>query len=269
MKARRDVYQAIADPTRREIINLIVTQPYNVNAIAEKFDMTRQAVSLHVKILEDCGLIVIKQSGRERFCELQAEQLDEVATWISQSKTLWLNRFEKINQYLNEVKPKAMENNKKDLLITHLFDAPIELVFNAWTDPEQLKHWYAPDGCSIEFKAIEVKVGGEFHSCIHDPVHGDCWIKGTYQEVTKNEKLVFSMELSNEQGIAVSANDAGKSEDWPEALITTVTFSPVGDQTKITLHQTVAETEARKTGAYQSWFSMFDRLSTILVSQTP
>lgn len=161
-----------------------------------------------------------------------------------------------------------MENNKKDLLIIHMFDAPLELVFNAWTDPEQLKQWYAPDGCSIEFKAIEVKVGGIFHSCIHDPVHGDCWIKGTYQEVTKNEKLVFSMELSNEQGIAVSANDAGKSEDWPEALITTVTFSPVGNQTKITLHQTVAETEARKTGAYQSWFSMFDRLNNMLVGQT-
>lgn len=107
MKARRDVYQAIADPTRREIINLIVTQPYNVNAIAEKFDMTRQAISLHVKILEDCGLIIVKQNGRERFCELQIEQLDEVASWIAQSKTLWVNRFEKLDQFLNKVKTKS------------------------------------------------------------------------------------------------------------------------------------------------------------------
>ena len=69
MKTRRDVYYAIADPTRREIISLIAAQPHNVNSIAERFDMTRQAVSLHVQILEDCGLLVVKKTGRERFCE--------------------------------------------------------------------------------------------------------------------------------------------------------------------------------------------------------
>ena len=157
-----------------------------------------------------------------------------------------------------------MEKSKRDLLITHLFDAPRELVFNAWTDPEELKHWYAPDGCTIEFKTITVKVDGEFHSCIHDPVHGDCWIKGIYQEVQFPEKLVFTMILSNEDGDTVNANAAGKAEDWPQAIVTTVTFTTIGDQTKVTLHQTVAEEEAKKTGAYQSWFSMFDRLNIVL-----
>lgn len=157
-----------------------------------------------------------------------------------------------------------MKENNEELTITHLFDAPVEMVFGAWTDPEQLKHWYAPDGCTIEFKSIQVKVGGEFHSCIHDPVHGDCWIKGIYHEVSFPEKLVFSMVLSNELGVVVTANEAGKSEDWPQAIITTVTFSPIGQQTKVTLHQTVALAEAKKTGAYQSWFSMFDRLSALL-----
>ncbi len=109
MKARRDVYQAIADPTRREIINLLAAQPYNVNSIAEKFDMTRQAISLHVKILVDCGLITIKQSGRERFCEVNLDQLDEVTTWVEQSRKLWVRRFEKLDQYLTEVKAKNDE----------------------------------------------------------------------------------------------------------------------------------------------------------------
>jgi uncharacterized protein YndB with AHSA1/START domain len=159
-----------------------------------------------------------------------------------------------------------MQKNKEDLLITHVFDAPRELVFNAWTNPEQLKHWYAPDGCTIEFKSIEVKVGGEFHSCIHDPLHGECWIKGTYLEAIFPEKLVFTMILSDAQGNVVSAGDAGKPEDWPQAIRTTVTFAAVGEQTKITLHQTVAEAEARKTGAYQSWLSMFDRLNAIVTT---
>lgn len=159
-----------------------------------------------------------------------------------------------------------MKNNSKELLITHLFNASPERVFEAWTDPEHLKHWYAPEGCTVEFKKIEVKVGGEFHSCIHDPVHGPCWIKGRYQEVVVPEKLVFSMILSNENGDNVSANEAGKSDEWPEAIVTTVTFSPVGNQTKVTLHQTVAESEAKKTGAYQSWFSMFDKLNATLIN---
>lgn len=156
-----------------------------------------------------------------------------------------------------------MEKNK-ELLITHLFDAAPELVFKAWTDPAHLEHWYAPEGCTIVFKAIDVRIGGKFHSVINDPVHGDCWIIGVYQEVKAPEKLIFSMVLSNEQGEPVSASVAGKSDEWPEAIITTVTFTAVGKQTKVVLHQTVNELEAKKTGAYQSWFSMFDRLQTCL-----
>lgn len=152
----------------------------------------------------------------------------------------------------------------KELLITHLFDASPELVFQAWTDPEHLQHWYAPDGCTIAFKSIDVREQGTFHSCIYDPVHGECRIKGSYTEVKSPEKLVFSMILTNAAGDDVNSLAAGKPEDWPEAIITTVTFSPVGNQTKVTLHQTVAEAEAKKTGAYQSWLKMFDRLQARL-----
>lgn len=110
MKTRRDVYQAIADPTRREIINLIAAQPHNINAIAEKFDVTRQAISLHLKILSDCGLVAIKQNGRDRYCEAKLEQLDEVVSWVDQSKKLWKNRFGKLDKYLQDVKNK--QNDK-------------------------------------------------------------------------------------------------------------------------------------------------------------
>ncbi len=155
---------------------------------------------------------------------------------------------------------------EKELLITHLFDASRETVFKAWTDPEILKLWYAPDGCTIEFKYIDTTEGGKFHSCIHDPVHGECWIKGTYLEVSAPQKLVFAMALSDEQGNLVSSAVAGKSEDWPEETITTVTFEPVGQQTKVTVHQTVAEEEAKKTGAYQSWIKMFNKLNVLIKS---
>lgn len=154
----------------------------------------------------------------------------------------------------------------KELFITHLFDAPRELVFQAWTDPEQLKHWYAPDGCTIEFKTITVKEGGTFHSCIHDPIHGQCWIKGVYQKVIFPEKLVFTGVLTNEQGQNVQSAESGKPEDWPVEIITTVIFTSIGNQTSLSIHQTVPEEDAKQTGAYQSWIKMFNRLNQLIAA---
>ncbi|MES2828826.1 MAG: SRPBCC domain-containing protein [Bacteroidota bacterium] len=157
-----------------------------------------------------------------------------------------------------------MKSDEKELLISHLFDAPQNVVFAAWTDPEQLKHWYAPDGCSIEFKSIDVNSGGDFHYCIHDPVHGPCWIIGTYLEIVQDQKLVFTMVMSNEAGDKVSSVANGKVEDWPESHVATVTFEPIGARTKMTIHQTVSEEKAKETGAYQSWIKMFNKLNLLL-----
>jgi DNA-binding transcriptional ArsR family regulator len=104
MKARRDVYQAIADPTRRAIINMIAAKPHNVNTIAEQFDMTRQAVSLHVKVLTDCGLVVIKQRGRDRFCEAQLDQLSEVSVWLDQLRKHFESKLDSLETYLDKLK---------------------------------------------------------------------------------------------------------------------------------------------------------------------
>lgn len=114
MEARRDVFQAIADPTRREIIGLLAQQSLNLNTIAEQFDVTRQAVSLHVKILQECGLIVIKQQGRERYCEAKLEGLNEVSQWIAQYKEHWEKKFDSLEQYLDKLqKTKKYAKRKK------------------------------------------------------------------------------------------------------------------------------------------------------------
>ncbi|WP_349318784.1 metalloregulator ArsR/SmtB family transcription factor [Chitinophaga sp. MM2321] len=110
---RRDVYQAIADPTRREIIAQIAQQPLNLNAIAETFDISRQAVSRHIKILTECELIVIRQKGRERYCEAKLEKLHEVADWVAQYSEHWKSRFNALDNYLNEVQTKTKKDGKK------------------------------------------------------------------------------------------------------------------------------------------------------------
>jgi DNA-binding transcriptional ArsR family regulator len=113
MEARRDVFQAIADPTRRQIINMISHRPLNLNAVAEKFDMTRQAVSLHVKILEECGLIVLKQQGRERFCEARLEKLGEVSDWIEQYRQHFEQKLDSLEKYLDKLQKQRKHGKRK------------------------------------------------------------------------------------------------------------------------------------------------------------
>ena len=114
MEARRDVFQAIADPTRRQIIDIIAKEPLNLNSVAEKFDMSRQAVSLHIKILEECGLIMLRQEGRERYCEVKFDKLNEVSVWVDQYKQYWEQKLDSMEKYLNKLqKNKSNGKSKK------------------------------------------------------------------------------------------------------------------------------------------------------------
>ncbi|QEH39405.1 helix-turn-helix transcriptional regulator [Chitinophaga sp. XS-30] len=106
MAPTRDVFQAIADPTRRQIIGMLAGKSLNVNAIAQEFDMTRQAVSLHIQFLNDCGLIVIKQQGRERYCEARLERLNEVTDWVDQYRKYWDNKLDSLEGYLAKIQKK-------------------------------------------------------------------------------------------------------------------------------------------------------------------
>ena len=101
MIARRDVFQAIADPTRREIIALVAGKPKNLNAIAENFQVSRPAISQHIKILVECGLITINQQGRERFCEARLNQLSEVSDWIEEQRKFWTVKLDALEKFLD------------------------------------------------------------------------------------------------------------------------------------------------------------------------
>jgi DNA-binding transcriptional ArsR family regulator len=90
---RRDTFQAIADPTRRDILARLAHQSLNVNSVGENFDVSRAAIYKHLKILAECGLIEIKQQGRERFCEAKMEKLNEVTTWVDQYRKIWEQRL--------------------------------------------------------------------------------------------------------------------------------------------------------------------------------
>jgi len=104
MIERRDVYQAIADPTRRMIIQKLSGGALNIGQIVEDSGITRQGIAKHLKVLNECGMITLTQKGREQFCEARLDKLDEVVDWVNESRKLWGQRLAKLDKFLVETK---------------------------------------------------------------------------------------------------------------------------------------------------------------------
>lgn len=104
MEIRRDIFQAIADPTRRAIIGLIAIQAMTPNALAEHFHTSRQAVSKHIKILTECELVKQEQQGREIYYSLELEKMKEIDKWLEQFREIWETRFNQLDEVLSTIK---------------------------------------------------------------------------------------------------------------------------------------------------------------------
>jgi DNA-binding transcriptional ArsR family regulator len=113
MQTRRDVFQAIADPTRRDIINLIAHNSMNLNSIAENFDVSRPAISQHIKILIECGLVIIRKQGRERFAEAALQPLSQVNDWIEPFRTQLEEKYQALDDVLEHLKKESKKKSKK------------------------------------------------------------------------------------------------------------------------------------------------------------
>src|SRR5882757_6906032 len=105
---RRDVFQGIADPTRRAIINLVAQNPLTLNAVANQFDVSRPAISRHIRILIECGLVTVSRQGRERHCQANLRQLQEVSEWIEPYHAFWTGKLGALNSFLAKDKSKLI-----------------------------------------------------------------------------------------------------------------------------------------------------------------
>jgi DNA-binding transcriptional ArsR family regulator len=106
---RQDIFHAIADPTRRAILSLIAIQALTPNTMAEKFDMSRQAVSKHIKVLHECGMIKPEQSGREIYYHFNAKKMQELDNWLAQFRQNWETQFNQLDEVLSTIKNKKNE----------------------------------------------------------------------------------------------------------------------------------------------------------------
>lgn len=176
-----------------------------------------------------------------------------------------------------------------DLVITRTFDAPRELVFNLWTQSASLERWYAPDGCTISFPKLDVRLGGAFHSHLRTPDGYDCWCMGEYQDIARPERLAFTFSRADEHGNLVAPADTGMHPDWPaERLVylgmaedahacggglpprtaVTVSFAEKNLKTTLTIHtrlETAFDREAAISQGFNTgWAGSLDSLGTHL-----
>lgn len=271
---RRDVFQAIADPTRREIIQLLAKEPMNLNAVADRFAVSRPAISKHIKVLTECGLIQIRRQGRERFCEARTEKLKEVAQWVGQYQALWDEKIDQLENYLatlqsNSISNPMDQNNDFTFVSTYELNAPRELVFQAWTQAEHLAGWFGPKGMTLKVISLDLRPGGMFHYEIRMPSGDMMYGRFIYGVIAPPERLEYITSFADANGNPVHHP---LSPDWPLEIFSVVTFEEIDGKTKMTLsakahNASDTEKQAFETGAgslKQGWAGTIQQLHSYL-----
>src|SRR5690349_15464403 len=126
----------------------------------------------------------------------------------------------------------AGEQGRQEVLITRLFDAPLELVWQAWTDPQHFMLWWGPKDYTCPFCQIDLHVGGKYLNCMRSPTGKEYWGTGTFLEIVPMQHLMFTDSFADEQGNVVPASYYGMSTDYPLEMLVTVTFEEVDGKTK-------------------------------------
>lgn len=156
----------------------------------------------------------------------------------------------------------------RTLRITRIINAPRERVWQAWTDPEQIKKWWGPAGFTAPHAESDLRAGGTFLYAMHGPAgtefDKDMWSGGEYREVIPMEKIVATDNFTDEHGNVISPNDAGMPGEWPEEMVVTVTFEDTDDgKTRLTLEHT-GHPEEMAEMAEQGWNQSLDKFEAVL-----
>jgi uncharacterized protein YndB with AHSA1/START domain len=163
-------------------------------------------------------------------------------------------------------KKTAKKTEKGELVITRIFDAPRELVWKTWTEPERVKHWWGPEGFTAPFCRIDLRVGGTYLYCMQSPVGREYWSTGVYREIVLPERIVCTDSFSDEKGNVVPASHYGMGADWPRELVVTVTFEEQGGRTKFTLRHAGFPSGEMRDLAGDGWNTSLDKLAESLRS---
>jgi uncharacterized protein YndB with AHSA1/START domain len=167
------------------------------------------------------------------------------------------------------MKMAKMENmigkcTEEDFTINWIFNAPRELVFKAWTEPERLMKWWGPRGFSTPVAKIDLRPGGKYYNCMRSPEGRDFCSTGVFREVKAPERLVYTDSFADHKGDPVSPSLYGMDPAWPQEVLTDVTFTELGGMTRISVHSAVPRSLAERQMAPQGWAESMVKLAEYL-----
>jgi uncharacterized protein YndB with AHSA1/START domain len=158
----------------------------------------------------------------------------------------------------------ATKTCEDEIVITRFFDAPRELAWRAWTEPELVKQWWGPKNYTAPSVAIDLRVGGKYLYCMRSPEGRDIWITGVYREIARPERIVSTDSFADEKGNVVPATYYGMSKDFPAELLVTVTFEVQATRTKLTLRHTGFPPGDTSDSARAGWNESLDKYASVL-----
>lgn len=161
----------------------------------------------------------------------------------------------------------AKKSSDQVLLITRTFDAPIDLVFKAWTDPDRVMKWWGPKDFTCPFCRIDLRLGGTYLYCMRSSDGKNYWGTGTYLEIIEPEHIVYTDNFADENGNIVSPKSYGLSADWPNEAIIKVDFSEDSDKTILTLQHSPIKPGKERDMCRDGWNELLDKLADYLANE--
>ena len=158
----------------------------------------------------------------------------------------------------------APTTEERVLVVERVFDAPRELVWKAWTDPESVMRWWGPKGFTSPACQIDLRVGGRYLWCMRSPEGQDLWSTGVYREIVEPERIVCTNSFADADGNPVPASHYGITEDLPLETLSTLTFEEHEGKTKLTLRTEGLPAGEMRKGANAGWNEAFDKLAAYL-----
>lgn len=240
-----DVLKATSDTTRRAILTTLVQEgPSRVTDLAAYFDMSLNAVSKHIKVLEAAGLVERRTAGRVHYISVNMDPVRLIDGWFSQLRSIWELRLEKLDKLLSE------EEDMTDLTLTvkRRINAPAKKIFDAWLDPKMMAKYMVPDASfSVPNAEIDPKVGGRFSFIVkkdNETPHA-----GTYQVIDRYTKIAFTWE----------------SPFVPDGSHVTITFTPADNgATDVELTHVKFSSEQSRDGHLRVWGVILDTVGALV-----
>lgn len=257
------VFQALADPTRRELVAALTRGPASVSSLARPFDMTLSAVMQHLQVLIDSGLVTTEKVGRVRTCQIDIPALRAAEDWIVRRRTLWENRLDRLDLLFTTSSDRKgrLDMTDRSVLVSSFaieraYPASPDKVFAAWADPQTKARWFA--GANAAQHELDFRPGGVEVTRGQNPEGKELTFESRYHDIVSAQRIVYSSALLVEQNpVTIS--------------VTTVQFQPAGTGTTLVLTEQDTyldgheQPEWRESGTH-SWLTALGKELATLVS---